>query len=234
MIFPSKVLETAISQFGKKYVYASSPSPTIKNPPSFDCSGYVHWVCGRNGITIPQGSWNQALWCRDNGMLMSVQDAINTPGALLFAGDNNGYSGYGPSGHVGFSLGNGKTAEARGSAYGVGSWSAYNRPWTNAGMIPGVTYNVPPVNANSIFMTDLINKVKVGPILNLGSRGFDVKVWQCALNAGIGSNLIGDGSFGPQTVSATKDFQRFWKLSADGVVGPKSRALMAYTLSLKI
>lgn len=234
MIFPSKVLETAISQFGKKYVYASAPSPTIKNPPSFDCSGYTRWVLGRNGITAPAGSWNQAMWCRDRGLLVSVQDAINTPGALLFGGPNNGYSGYGPSGHVAFSLGNGKTAEARGSTDVVGSWSIYNRPWTNAALIPGVTYSVPPVNANNIFLTDLIIKVKSGPVLNVGSRGFDVKVWQCALNAAIGSNLIGDGSFGPQCAAATKDFQRFWGLLVDGVVGPKSRSLMAYTLSLRV
>jgi hypothetical protein len=232
-VSPAQIIETARSQFGKPYIYASAPDPKVKNPKSFDCSGYTRWVFGRNGVYLPAGSWNQAKHGRNSGTLISIDQAIRTPGALLFMGPNNGYSGYGPSGHVAISLGNGYTAEARGSAHGVGSWNARGRAWTNACLVPGVTYNSPPPNPNAIFKDDLIRKVSALPVIKQGARGFDVKVWQCALNAAIGSHLIGDGSFGPQTDSATRDFQKFWRLTADGIVGPKTRSVMVYNLSIR-
>jgi len=233
MTTPNQIVDTARSQFGKPYVYASAPAVSVRNPRSFDCSGYTHWVFGRNGVSLPNGSWNQAIMGRDNHTLISIDQAIHTPGALLFMGANSGYSGYGPSGHVAISLGNGSTAEARGTAYGVGSWSAYNRPWTNACLVPGVTYNVPQIKASDVLKGDLINKVKDGPILKGGSQNEEVKYWQCALNYANGTHLIGDGSFGPQTTAATKDFQRFWRLVPDGIVGPKSRSLMVYNISIR-
>lgn len=232
-VTPAQIIETAKSQFGKKYVYAAAPDSSVRNPKAFDCSGYTRWVFGRNGVYLPAGSWNQAIHGRNSGTLISIDKAIKTPGALLLSGPNNAYSGYGPSGHVAISLGNGYTAEARSSAHGVGSWSAYGRSWTNACLVPGVTYNNPPINANTVLKQDLINKVKVLPTLRLRSSGFDVKVWQCALNAAIGSSLIGDGEFGPQTESATKDFQKFWRITADGIVGPQTRSVMVYNLSIR-
>ena len=232
-VTPNQIIETARGQFGKPYIYASAPEPSVKNPKSFDCSGYTRWVFGRNGVAIPMGSWNQAIMCRDHGTIIPVSEAIRTPGALLFGGPNNGYSGYGPSGHVAISLGNGYTAEAMGTAYGVGSWRASGRPWTNAGLVPGVTYSNPPVNANTVLKQDLIDKVKTLPVLKKNYTGFPVQVWQCALNASIGSHLIGDGKFGPQTDAATRDFQKFWRITVDGIVGPQTRSVMVYNLSIR-
>jgi hypothetical protein len=232
-VTPAQIIETAKSQFGKPYVYASAPDPKVKNPKSFDCSGYTRWVFGRNGVYLPAGSWNQAIHGRNSGTLISIDQAIRTPGALLFMGPNNGYSGYGPSGHVAISLGNGYTAEARGSAHGVGSWNARGMSWTNACLVPGVTYSNPPINANTVLKQDLIEKVRAMKTVKMGSTGFDVKVWQCALNAAIGSSLIGDGQFGPQTNAATRDFQKFWRIAVDGIVGPQTRSVMVYNLTIR-
>ncbi len=66
-------------------------------------------------------------------MEIEIEDAITTPGALLFRMSSSGN-------HVAISRGNGTTIEARGKAYGVGVFSAKGRPWTHAGLIPGVDY----------------------------------------------------------------------------------------------
>ena len=44
----SKVLRTAMSQYGAKYKYGkASPSD------GFDCSGLIFWAYGKHGITVP-------------------------------------------------------------------------------------------------------------------------------------------------------------------------------------
>jgi len=61
-------------------------------------------------------------------------------------------------------------------------------------------------------------------ILRLGSSGDEVRRWQFFL---IGQKLlkdVADGSFGPNTLKATKAFQRRHRLEDDGAVGPKTLA----------
>lgn len=59
-------------------------------------------------------------------------------------------------------------------------------------------------------------------MLSLGSRGPDVELLQMGLNrAGFNSGKI-DGIFGDKTLTALKNFQRFFKLPVDGIVGPRT------------
>jgi peptidoglycan hydrolase-like protein with peptidoglycan-binding domain len=60
-----------------------------------------------------------------------------------------------------------------------------------------------------------------GPTLREGARGEAVRFLQSALNRQ-GANVAVDGSFGPNTERAVRDFQRRKGLSADGVVGPRT------------
>ena len=72
---------------------------------------------------------------------MSVQQALQTPGTLLFhfaSEPQPGLTGEPPVAHVAISLGNGKTIEAKGHAYGVGVFDATGR-FNYAGMIPGMS-----------------------------------------------------------------------------------------------
>jgi len=134
-------LASAISQQGKPYVWGSSASPTDANPASFDCSELTKWAAARAGVTIPDGAAHQYVWLKEQGATMSVQQALQTPGALLFHFDSEPQPGLGgepPVAHVAISLGNGKTIEARGHAYGVGVFDATNR-FDYAGMIPGMS-----------------------------------------------------------------------------------------------
>lgn len=51
----SKVLRTAMTQYGVKYKYGkSSPSE------GFDCSGLIYWAYGKHGITVPRNTSGQS------------------------------------------------------------------------------------------------------------------------------------------------------------------------------
>ncbi|HEU5316793.1 MAG TPA: peptidoglycan-binding domain-containing protein, partial [Chloroflexota bacterium] len=69
-----------------------------------------------------------------------------------------------------------------------------------------------------------------GPILQVGSRGPAVRDWQEALTLlGLPPGAI-DGDFGPRTAQKTMAFQAGHALVADGIVGPKTRAVAAGAL----
>src|SRR5262249_28627860 len=92
------------------------------------------------GVTLPRTAQQQYLALKNQGDLIPVQQAINTPGALLFSfsSEPSPTNMYPSHAHVAISLGNGKTIEARGHAYGVGIFDASNR-FNSAAVLPGLT-----------------------------------------------------------------------------------------------
>ena len=68
----SRVVQIALNQVGKRYVWGS------KGPETFDCSGLMTWSYARIGINIPQGTAGQ--WPR----LRPVSAAEVQPGDLIF------------------------------------------------------------------------------------------------------------------------------------------------------
>jgi cell wall-associated NlpC family hydrolase len=135
-------LANALAEKGKPYVYGATARIDDPNPKSFDCSELTLWAAARAGVKIPDGATAQYLYIRDHGGTMSVQQALHTPGALLF------HFGHEPKdlgdipadGHVAISLGDGvHTIEARGHAYGTNVFdNAGGRSFNFAGMIPGM------------------------------------------------------------------------------------------------
>lgn len=67
-------------------------------------------------------------------------------------------------------------------------------------------------------------------VLKAGSTGGAVRALQDGLNIATGSTLQADGDFGAATKARVVDFQRFFKLAADGVVGPKTRDMLVLVL----
>lgn len=131
-------LTLLLSQDGDKYVFGVEVSPSDTNPSAFDCSELVQWACARLGVvpTMPDGSWLQAR----HSTPITVAEGISTPGALLFKFSSNPLTGGRPnSAHVAVSQGNGRTIEARSSAYGVGQFTSVGRGWTHAALVPGIT-----------------------------------------------------------------------------------------------
>jgi len=139
-----RFIETLLSQEGDRYVFGAEASPSDTDPKAFDCSELVEWAAARCGVTpkVPDGSWYQARHCRDRGRLIPIDEAIRTPGALLFRFSGDPFTGGRPSSaHVAVSLGNGQTIEARSASHGVGRFSASGRSWTLAGLLPGIDYS---------------------------------------------------------------------------------------------
>lgn len=62
--------------------------------------------------------------------------------------------------------------------------------------------------------------VETRPTIQKGSTGKDVMDWQFYIQDSTGQVLAWDGIFGDATVAATINFQKFFKLTPDGIVGP--------------
>ncbi|MFC0645106.1 NlpC/P60 family protein [Cellulomonas phragmiteti] len=133
-------LDAATAQAGDRYVFGVTASIDDADPDAFDCSELVKWAAGRQGVTVPDGTWLQYLDLKADGATMSVEEAINTPGALLFSFPYEPQPGQGrpPSAHVAISLGDGRTIEAANPRKGVIFGEAEGR-FQYAGFIPGLT-----------------------------------------------------------------------------------------------
>jgi peptidoglycan hydrolase-like protein with peptidoglycan-binding domain len=69
-------------------------------------------------------------------------------------------------------------------------------------------------------------------LLRRGDRGAAVATWQWRLRLVLERDVAVDEIFGPDTESATRDFQRDRHLTVDGIVGPRTRAAMEEALGL--
>lgn len=147
MVTAAQVVGLALTKAG--YAYDTGPSRTTGADGYFDCSGFTYFLLEHLGVRPPDWqpqSHLQALYDRDHGLLLTVDKAIATVGALLYEGPDHAYiGGAGIPGHVAVSLGNGHTIEAMGHAWGTRVGNAFGRGWSNAGLFPNVDYsaNVP-------------------------------------------------------------------------------------------
>jgi hypothetical protein len=130
-------LDLALAQTGDSYVFGGEAPVSDADPEVFDCSELVQWAGGRVGVELPDGSWLQYLELERQGAIIPVDEAVHTPGALLFSFDREPTPGGGRPGsaHVAISLGDGNTIEARGTQYGVGTWETGDR-FQYAAVIP--------------------------------------------------------------------------------------------------
>ncbi|HET9729475.1 MAG TPA: NlpC/P60 family protein [Acidimicrobiia bacterium] len=134
-------LSAALAQRGKPYVWGANAPINDPNPKAFDCSELTKWAAAQAGVSIPDGAAPQYVYLRDHGTLMSVDQALHTPGALLFHFDREPRRAgdFQPHDHVAISLGDGvHTIEAKGSKYGTGVFEAGTH-FNYAGVIPGLS-----------------------------------------------------------------------------------------------
>ncbi|WP_261569923.1 NlpC/P60 family protein [Frankia gtarii] len=130
----ARFLHAALAQAGDQYVYGAEAELDDPDPNAFDCSELTQWAAAQAGVQIPDGAAAQYDELRTHGQEISVDDALRTPGALLFHADPNGYIS-----HVAISLGDGRTIEARNSRAGVGVFD-HRGDWLNrAAVLPGLS-----------------------------------------------------------------------------------------------
>jgi hypothetical protein len=106
----------------------------------FDCSELVQWAAHQAGVEVADGSWLQYQQMQRQGGAMSVEQALRTPGALLFSFSSSpDGAGRPSSAQVAISLGDGRTIEARNSRDGVGVFTASTQRFNYAAVIPGLS-----------------------------------------------------------------------------------------------
>jgi cell wall-associated NlpC family hydrolase len=135
-----RFLEVARAQIGDTYVFGATAKLNDPDPEVFDCSELTRWAAHQAGVEIPDGATAQYLKLKKQGMLIPVEEAKNTPGALLFSFDREPRPGDGrtPGAHVAISLGNGRTVEAANPRAGVRE-SAAGKRFEYAAVIPGIS-----------------------------------------------------------------------------------------------
>lgn len=139
-------LDAALRQTGDQYIFGAEAASSESDPEAFDCSELVEWAAAQVGVTVPDGTWLQYLHLKEQGAIVPVEEAIDTPGALLFSFSQEPTPGGArPSqAHVAISLGDGQTIEARGTQYGVDSFEASPQRFEYAAVIPGITGSFAP------------------------------------------------------------------------------------------
>lgn len=115
----------ALTASSAAYVYGAEASSSDSSPSALDCSELIEWALRRVGVTFVDGSANQIARCRR----ITVEQALRTRGALLYK-----------SGHIGISMGDGRSVEARNPSAGVGVFRARDIVWTAGGLVPGLRY----------------------------------------------------------------------------------------------
>lgn len=111
----------------------------VSTPTVLDCSSFVQWVVYHALGSLnncPRTAAEQSAWCQASGKIVTAQEGLNIPGALMFRGPP------GASGHVEVSCGTGQSTVGahRSGTYAsvVTSGAGY---WTCAGLVPGVDYS---------------------------------------------------------------------------------------------
>ena len=226
-------LAFAAVQKAKVYVFAAHPDPSVDDPTAFDCSGLVGWVCGRLHTSPALGWWppnsvSQWMACQQAGTVISIAEAIATPGALLFNHRDDNRNPVDPQGwmpphaHVAFSRGDGTTVEALGTAWGCGVFHANPAAdrWTAGALIPGVVYSgavsptaMPTTTTTTTTTTRPSSGSPIPPFPGEASLGVAATIalaWQKAMiacEAVANTQANQDGVFGPGMVAAIDRLQ---------------------------
>jgi cell wall-associated NlpC family hydrolase len=133
-------LKVAKAQVGDRYVFGAEVKLKDDDPDVFDCSEFTQWAAHQAGTKIPDGATAQYLHLKQKGLLIPVEKAKDTPGALLFSFDREPRAGDGrtPGAHVAISLGDGKVVEAANRKAGVRESNAGDR-FEFAAVLPGIS-----------------------------------------------------------------------------------------------
>lgn len=197
------VLLFAIAQEGKPYLMGAEADAADPDPPMFDCSELVQWACARAEVVpvMPDGAFWQYRHCAQAGTLISVDEGIDTRGALLFRVVSAGPpSHFDDVPHVAMSAGDGMTVEARGHAWGIGSWGSPGR-FQAAALIPGVDYSpsqhqLTPEQAEELMPPSPALVVTATEEYTF-ERGVDAALWCLRKHAGDKTSLDGILTSGP-------------------------------------
>jgi lysozyme-like protein/NlpC/P60 family protein/thrombospondin type 3 repeat protein len=169
-------LKVARAQVGDRYVFGAEVKLADDDPDVFDCSEFTQWAAHQAGTKIPDGATAQYLDLKERGLLIPVDKAKDTPGALLFSFDREPRPGDGrtPGAHVAISLGDGKVVEAANRRAGVREANAGDR-FEFAAVLPGISDGTATPLAQPTALTEvaLPDPPPVAPPPDLGGPDSD-------------------------------------------------------------
>jgi len=121
------------------YQEGGDSPPDSSHPKLLDCSSFVQWAryhtLGRLA-GCPRTSQDQSAWCQSSGRIISAEEGMNIPGALMFMGPP------GAAPHVEVSCGTGRhTVGAHHSGTFAGVVENSASYWNCAGLMPGIDYS---------------------------------------------------------------------------------------------
>jgi hypothetical protein len=134
-------LAGALAQVGDKYKRGVENRLDNDDPTSWDGSELVEWAANRAGSMVNDGPANQFRQMRANGTAMSVEQALTTPGAILyeFTGDPSAPT----RASTAISLGDGRIIDID-PQHGVRIVDAEDFTFTHAGALPGFVDSLQP------------------------------------------------------------------------------------------
>lgn len=135
----SDFVNIALKMVGKPYVYGASNGNMYNVPSAFDCSSLIEWCAFQVGVQYPRDTYSQWPWCENHGTTISVSEAAQTRGAVLFRDP------LANDAHTAISLGNGNTVQAYDTGIGVianqARTSVVNQNFNYAALIPNMDYS---------------------------------------------------------------------------------------------
>lgn len=183
----------------------------------FDCRGFTRWLLLQVGIYIYGGTVTAQWETASNWVVKGTIDTL--PHGLVCCV-------FRPS-HTGMYVGDDTVRHCGGKKGQVVEEKMPGTPrWERWGIPAGLYTNAELEAAGVKF-----DPAKNIPTLRRGSNCDEVEELQVLLNAKYDANLEIDGSFGAKTEAAVKAFQRAKGLTADGIVGPKTRAALGLAFS---
>ncbi len=137
------MLDQALAQVGDQYVFGAEVDVNDPDPTTWDCAELTKWAAHQAGADIPGSSFEQYLDLRAKGLLIPIEEAEHTPGALVFHFSSEPVAGGGrPSeAHVALSLGDGRTVEAQSEEVGVITDDNIGGRFEYGALLPGVDYS---------------------------------------------------------------------------------------------
>lgn len=137
-----QLLQTAINLVTNNpsipYQFGGDSPPNASTPTQLDCSSFVQWNIFHTLGTLggcPRTSQDQSAWCRSSGRIVTAQEGLNIPGALMFHGP------VGAAEHVEISCGTGhQTVGAHYTGTYCGVVQGSPSYWSYAGLPPGLDY----------------------------------------------------------------------------------------------
>jgi len=182
----------------------------------WDCSGLTRQAALQAGTSIHHGSNSTYLYdCDYKGQLA---DSMPLPvGAFVFVLKS------GKRTHIGVVTGENEVTEASCARLGVIKSKIHGDKWKEWGLCKNVEFDfIPGGDPDPGGKKPTLRKGDAGPYVTLAQteliqRGYDL------------GSYGADGKFGQKTYDAVLAFQRDWGLAQDGIIGPKTWAMLSST-----